>query len=86
VSTTGLLPALRAKFPKAKFHYEPTPGCKRCSGAGVEPPKKTASGLQLNEGPCACVFLGPNTNWLLPLIHDSARKTLTELREGRERG
>ncbi len=74
------LAALRLRFPKARLHYPPTADCKRCNGTGVSPPKRLSSGTMLNEGPCACVFLGENTNWLLPLIAKSAREALAELR------
>lgn len=77
------LTELKAKFPKASFHYEPTPTCKRCSGTGIRPPRVLSSGTELGESPCACVFLGPNTDWLVPLIAKSAKKALAELRNER---
>lgn len=76
----SLLPSLRARFPKAKFSYEPAKDCKRCNGTGINAPRKLPSGGMLNEGPCACLFLGENTGWLLPLIAASAKNALQEMR------
>ena len=77
VATGDLLAELRARFPKARLHYAPTPGCKRCSGTGVEPAKTLPSGTRLNEGPCACLFFGPNTKEMTGLIAQSARRLLS---------
>lgn len=77
VATGDLLAELRARFPKARLHYAPTPGCKRCSGTGVEPAKTLPSGTRLNESPCACVFFGPNTKEMTGLIAQSARRLLS---------
>lgn len=77
VATGDLLAELRARFPKARLHYPPTPDCKRCSGTGVEPPKKLPSGTMLNAGPCACLFFGPNTKEMTGLIAQSARRLLS---------
>ena len=77
VATGDLLAGLRARFPKARLHYPPTPNCKRCSGTGVEPPKKLPSGTMLNAGPCACLFFGPNTKEMTGLIAQSARRLLS---------
>lgn len=77
VATGDLLAELRARFPKARLHYAPTPDCKRCSGTGVEPAKTLSSGTRLNESPCACVFFGPNTKELTGLIAQSARRLLS---------
>lgn len=77
VGTGDLLAELRARFPKARLHYPPTLDCKRCSGTGVEPPKKLPSGTMLNAGPCACLFFGPNTKEMTGLIAQSARRLLS---------
>lgn len=77
---SATLEALRARFPKARFTYAPAPTCKRCSGSGVRPPKTLPSGTQLNESPCACLFFGPNTDAMVPLIANAAKKALAELK------
>jgi len=77
VATGDLLAELRARFPKARLHYAPTPGCKRCSGTGVEPAKTLPSGTRLNDGPCACLFFGPNTKEMTGLLAQTARRLLS---------
>ena len=73
------LPELQAKFPKARFHYEPTPNCKYCGGSGIRTPRKLSTGHSIGESPCACLFLGPNTEAILPLITKSAKTALKEM-------
>lgn len=77
---TNTLEDLRIRFPKARLHYPPNVDCKKCGGSGIVPACVLPSGTHMNEGPCACVFLGPNTKWLAPLIAQSARRALAETR------
>ena len=77
VATGPLLAELRARFPKVRLHYAPTPWCKRCSGTGVEPAKTLPSGTRLNEGPCACLFFGHNTKEMTGLLAQAARRLLS---------
>jgi len=77
VGSVDLLAELRARFPEDRLHYPPTPDCKRCSGTGVQPPKKLPSGTMLNEGACACLWFGENTTWLAGLLENCARDALS---------
>lgn len=72
VRSSALLEALRVRFPKARFHFEPASDCKRCGGGGVEPARTLPSGRRLNEGPCACLFFGPNTALGVKLVAEAA--------------
>lgn len=72
-----LLADLRARFPKARLHYPPTPGCKRCGGTGVTPARTLSSGTELNEGPCACLFFGPHTKEMTGLLAQAAGRLLS---------
>jgi hypothetical protein len=80
---TNELTALRLRFPKANFSYAPTPGHKKCGGTGIVPARTLPSGTHMNESPCVCLFFGPNTSWLAPLVAESAKKALEELRDRR---
>lgn len=74
------LPELRVRFPRQKFHYEPTPGCKYCGGSGILKPRTIKSGKHVGERSCGCLFFGPNTETLVPLIAKSARSALLEMK------
>ena len=82
VTSTGGLAELRARFPKARLHYPPTPDCKRCSGTGVEAARTLSTGTKLNAGPCACLFFGENTTWLAGLLAKTARDALSANAKG----
>jgi len=77
VGSDDLLAELRARFPKARLHFAPTPDCKRCSGTGVEAARTLSTGTKLNAGPCACLFFGENTTWLAGLLAKTARDALS---------
>jgi hypothetical protein len=72
VRSGALLEALRVRFPKARFHFSPASDCKRCGGGGVEPARTMPSGRRLNEGPCACLFFGPDTTLGVKLVAEAA--------------
>jgi hypothetical protein len=80
LGSAGLLADLRVRFPKHEFSYAPDPACRYCKGAGTRPPRTLPSGNKIGETLCACVYLGPHTGELMPLIAASARKALGELR------
>ena len=67
---------LQKKFPTARFHYEPTPDCKRCKGRGyfLFKFKETEKDM-----PCGCLFFGPHTTEIVPLIAAAARRVRKEM-------
>lgn len=74
VRCSELLAALRLRFPKARFHFEPASDCERCGGSGVEPTRRLSPTKVLNEGPCACLFFGPDTKLGVSLVGAAARR------------
>lgn len=79
VGTGDLLAGLHAKFPKHKFSYAPTPDCRKCNGSGLNPPRTLPSGTKMGETLCICVYLGPNTKLVAPLLAQAARRALADL-------
>lgn len=75
----ALLASLRIRFPKARLHFAPTLGCGRCFGTGVEPARKLSTGTMLREGPCACLFFGPDTKEATALLAQAARQAARSL-------
>jgi len=68
------LAELKVRFPKSKFEHEPTPDCTRCGGTGVKPPATLKTGTRVFEGPCPCVFFGPNTGLAMGLLRKVAQQ------------
>lgn len=75
------LAAVQALFPTAR--YAPTPECKECGGTGVTPDFSEAwyaanpFAARVTR-PCACVFFGPNADWM----RDRIAKFINEATHG----
>jgi hypothetical protein len=80
--TTPTLEEIRRLYPEAS--YAPDPDCPHCGGTGRRQLRVPETGTA--RYPCACIFLGPATSDVLPLLAETARKLRAEMEEYRRRG